>query len=96
MFKFVQTLPTPKERTPGKNSKKFIIVHHTGTGKGTATGVIEGLASRPDFASCHFFIDEFGNAYKFGSPDDILWHAGESRWGNTHNLNPHSLGIEVQ
>ena len=41
-------------------------------------------------------MDEDGNAYKFGSPDDILWHAGESRWGELSNLNAHSIGIEIQ
>ena len=96
MFPFKQTFPTPKEKSAGKNTKKFVIVHHTATGKGTAQGVINGLAYRADFASCHFFIDEFGNAYKFGSPDDVLWHAGESRWGGITNLNQYSLGIEVQ
>lgn len=96
MFPFHKTFPSPKEKTPWKNAKTHIIVHHTATGKWTANGVINWLAYRDDFASCHFFIDEDGLAYKFGSPDDILWHAGESRWWNLTDLNKCSLGIEVQ
>ena len=50
MFAFFQTFPTPAEHTNGTNAKKFIIVHHTGTGKNTANGVIDGLYRRPDYA----------------------------------------------
>jgi N-acetylmuramoyl-L-alanine amidase len=96
MFPFKQTFPTPKENTPWINKKKYIITHHTWSWKGTAKWVINWLAYRDDFASCHFFIDEFGDAYKFGSPDDILWHAWVSQWGTDKNINTMSLGIEVQ
>lgn len=41
-------------------------------------------------------MDEFGKAYKFGNPKDILWHAGESSWKGRTDLNRYSVGIEVQ
>ena len=80
MFAFTKTFPTPKEHTEGRNACKYIIVHHTGTGEGTVNGVIDGLYRRADYASCHFLIDTTGDAYKFGEPTDILWHAGVSQW----------------
>jgi N-acetyl-anhydromuramyl-L-alanine amidase AmpD len=54
------------------------------------------LAYRDDFASCHFFVDENGKAYKFGEPTDILFHAGVSSWGLKKDLNRYALGIEIQ
>lgn len=95
-FRFYKTFPTPKEKREGVNTCEFIILHHTGSGKGTANGVINGLAYRDDFASCHFFVDENGKAYKFGEPTDILFHAGVSSWGLKKDLNRFALGIEIQ
>mgnify|MGYP000999310745 FL=1 len=33
--------------------------------------------------------------FKIGSPDDILWHAGESQWGRFVMMNNFALGIEI-
>lgn len=74
MFQFEKVLPSPKEKSKGTNTCEFVIVHHTATGKDTSNGVLNGLAYRDDFASCHFFINEFGKVYKIGDPRDILWH----------------------
>lgn len=95
MFPFKETFPTPKEHAPGKNAKKYIIVHHTGTGALTTRGVLDGLNKRDDFASCHFLVSFNGDAYKMGIPDDILFHAGVSKWGKDSNLNSMALGIEI-
>jgi N-acetyl-anhydromuramyl-L-alanine amidase AmpD len=95
MFDFKEKFPTPKESTKGVNTKKYIILHHTGTQENTIKGVLNGLVYRDDFASCHFVIDELGEAYKIGEPDDILWHCGVSKWGADSDLNKMSLGIEV-
>lgn len=95
MFPFKKTFPSPDERSKGINTKQFIIVHHTATQEGTIKGVLDGLYRRPDYASCHFTVDTNGDAYKIGSPDDILWHAGESQWGKFVMMNNYSLGIEI-
>lgn len=96
MFSFKKTFPSPTERMLGKiNTKEFIIVHHTGTKEWTILGVLDGLYRRADYASCHFTVDTNGDAYKIGSPDDILWHAGESQWGRYVMMNNFSLGIEI-
>jgi N-acetyl-anhydromuramyl-L-alanine amidase AmpD len=95
MFPFKKTFPSPAERSKGINTKQFVIIHHTGTGEGTINGVLDGLYRRPDYASCHFVVDTNGDAYKIGSPDDILWHAGESQWGKFVMMNNFSIWIEV-
>lgn len=95
MFPFKSSYPTPTERSSGINSCEFIVLHHTGTQEGTIKWVLDWLYRRADYASCHFVIDEIGNAYKIGNPTDILWHAGESTWNWKKDLNKYSIGIEI-
>lgn len=92
MFPFKKTYTT-KNVTPGVNTKEFLVIHHTGTPQGTIAGNIRALTVGP--VSCHFIVDGDGSAYKIGNPDQILWHAGESEWGNRKGMNAYSLGIEV-
>lgn len=92
MFPFKQSLVT-NNKTKGVNTKEFIIVHHTATWEGSIKGVLKTLTTGA--VSCHFVIDTNGDAYKIGQPDDILWHAWESEWGDKKWMNYFSLGIEV-
>ena len=92
MFPFKQVLTT-RNITPGMNTKEYIVLHHTGTPQGTLAGNLKVLTTWP--VSCHFVVDGDGSAYKIGSPDMILWHAGESQWGNKKGMNSFSLGIET-
>lgn len=90
-FPFKQTLAT-KNVTPGKNTKQYIVMHHTGTYAGTVAGVLKTLTTGA--VSCHFVVDQNGDAYKIGEPDNILWHAGVSEWNGLKDMNKYSLGIE--
>ena len=58
------------------NTKEFIILHHTGTGYNSASGVINHL-TRGD-VSCHFVVDTNGDVYSINTIDDILRHCGVS------------------
>jgi len=95
MYPFKATFPKPAEHTPGVNTCQYIILHHTGTKEGTIKGVLDGLYKRNDYASCHFVVDTNGDVYKIGDPKDILWHAGESKWGKLKDMNKYSVGIEI-
>lgn len=92
---YKQTFPTPAEHSKGKNTCKYIVLHHTGTKEGTVKGVLDGLNKRADYASCHYLVDINGDVYKMGNDTDILWHAGESSWKGLSDLNKHSIGIET-
>ena len=89
---FKSTLLTTNQ-TPGINEDKFIIYHHTATQEGTIKGVLNTLTKGT--VSAHFVIDTNGDTYKINTPEDILWHAGESSWGNLTDMNKYSIGIEV-
>ena len=95
MYPFKQTFPKPAEHTPGVNTCQYIILHHTGTKEWTIKGVLDWLYRRNDYASCHFVVDINGDVYKIWDPRDILWHAGESKWGKLKDMNKYSVGIEV-
>lgn len=95
MFKFKQTFPRPNEFTAWVNTCEYIVLHHTWTGEWSEKGVIDWLYKRNDYASCHFLISTNGDAFKFGDPKDILWHAGESSWKWKKDMNKYSVGIEV-
>lgn len=86
------------------NTHEYIIIHHTGTPKGTLAGNIKILTGRhPDGTpyesanpvSAHALVDWNGDAYKLGKSEQSLWHAGKSCWGNLVWLNYHSIGIEI-
>jgi N-acetylmuramoyl-L-alanine amidase len=94
-MQYKQTFPTPQEHSAGKNTCKYIVLHHTGTKEGTIQGVLSGLNKRADFASCHYCVDVNGDIYKMGNDTDILWHAGVSSWKGLTDLNNHSIGIET-
>ncbi len=94
MFPFKKSFPTPRTHSAGKNACKYIIVHHTATDGASIKGVIRELTIGIR-ASAHFVIDTNGDAYKIGNPTDILWHAGESRWGDLKGMNQYSMGIEI-
>lgn len=88
--------PADARHTAGKRSVSAIsrIVLHATAG---------GLASSLDWltvnansqVSAHVVIDRDGTIYKLVPDDVIANHAGYSRVGNTSNLNPISLGIEL-
>lgn len=84
---------TTKNKTAGTNTCQFVILHHTATAEGTIKGVLNTLTTGA--VSCHYVVDTNGDVYKIGNDKDILWHAGESAWGNLKNMNAYSIWIEV-
>lgn len=80
-------------RSRGKNTCEYIVLHHTATKEGSIKGVINQLTVWP--VSCHFIVDTNGDIYQIGILTDILWHAGVSQWDGKSNMNNYSVGIEI-
>jgi N-acetyl-anhydromuramyl-L-alanine amidase AmpD len=102
MIKFKKILMTPSERTMvKKNTREFIILHHTATVNWTIRGVVAWLATRSDWASCHYVVDTNWDIYKIGLDTDILWHAWNSKWKDVISwnlyfwMNEYSIWIEI-
>ena len=45
--------------------------------------------------SVHYIIDTDGTTYQCNTDDDILRHAGSSKWEGKSSLNDCSIGIEI-
>ncbi len=88
-FPFDKKLTT-KNITAGKNTKQFLILHHTGGGSFESNcNVLTNWS-----VSCHFVVWQNGETAKIWEPDDILWHAWDSLWGDLKMMNSYSMGIE--
>jgi N-acetylmuramoyl-L-alanine amidase len=78
----------------GLRRPNYVIIHHTATSNCGET-LQEFTTEGGREASAHYVICEDGTVYHM--LNDLLrsHHAGESRWGNTTDLNSSSIGIEL-
>ncbi len=78
----------------GLRRPNYVIIHHTATNNCDAT-LNEFTTPGGREASAHYVICEDGTVYHM--LNDLLrsHHAGESKWGNTTDLNSSSIGIEL-
>jgi N-acetylmuramoyl-L-alanine amidase len=78
----------------GLRRPNYVIIHHTATNDCAAT-LQEFTTPGGREASAHYVICEDGTVYHM--LNDLLrsHHAGDSKWGNTTDLNSSSIGIEL-
>jgi N-acetylmuramoyl-L-alanine amidase len=78
----------------GLRRPNYVIIHHTATNNIGET-LHEFTTPGGREASAHYVIGEDGTVYHM--LNDLLrsHHAGESKWGNTTDLNSSSIGIEL-
>lgn len=78
----------------GLRRPNYVIIHHTATEN--CTQVLNDFSTPGGReASAHYVIDKDGTVYHM--LNDLLrsHHAGDSKWGNTTDLNSSSIGIEL-
>jgi N-acetylmuramoyl-L-alanine amidase len=91
----MKNLKTTK-KSAGKNTKEFLILHHTGGGSFESNSRI--LSGSTGGVSVHYVLGENGEIAKIGDHENILWHAGSGRFPDSapiRNWNKISIGIEV-
>ncbi|MGB3005885.1 MAG: N-acetylmuramoyl-L-alanine amidase [Chitinophagaceae bacterium] len=78
----------------GLRRPNYVIIHHTATSNCNAA-LQEFTTPGGREASAHYVISKDGTVYHM--LNDLLrsHHAGESKWGNTTDLNSSSIGIEL-
>lgn len=78
----------------GLRRPNYVIIHHTANNNCGET-LNEFTTPNGREASAHYVICEDGTVYHM--LNDLLrsHHAGESKWGNTTDLNSSSIGIEL-
>lgn len=80
--------PNFDERRPN-----FVIVHYTS--EDDAERALAVLSDPLRAVSAHYLVARDGTIYQLVDERDRAWHAGESRWGATTDLNSSSIGIEL-
>jgi N-acetylmuramoyl-L-alanine amidase len=76
-----------------KKKISFLIFHYTET-KNLAKA-IKLLTDKQRRVSCHYIIDTNGSIYNLVDEKKRAWHAGESMWKRSKDINSRSIGIEI-
>jgi N-acetylmuramoyl-L-alanine amidase len=71
----------------------FVILHHTGNAE--ARRALGTLSNAVAEVSAHYFVARDGTIYYLVDEMKRAWHAGESWWGGSIDMNSASIGIEL-
>jgi len=88
-------IPTQWHASPNFDERRpnFVIIHHTGD---NAPDQALGTLTNPRRAvSAHYLIERTGTIHQLVDERARAWHAGESKWGASTDINSSSLGIEL-
>ena len=86
--------PSPNhDPRPGDGVIDMLILHYTGME--TAAAALERLCSPEARVSAHYLIEENGKIWRLVPEERRAWHAGTSCWAGRHDINNHSIGIEI-
>lgn len=79
-----------------KNSKKYIMLHHTGSDAPDERQAQYLTYNRGRQVSCHYVVWKHWKVWQLADDDKCTWHAGRGSWNWIYNaMNMHSIGIEV-
>ena len=89
------SIPTVWQPSPnhGERVPSFVVIHYTGSDG--ADAALRTLSSRRLAVSAHYLIVRDGTIMQLVDERARAWHAGESRWGSSTDLNSASIGIEL-
>jgi N-acetylmuramoyl-L-alanine amidase len=89
-----QALPSPNHnQRPLGVRPSLLILHYTGMSSGRAA--IARLRDPEARVSAHYVIDEDGAIIALVPEERRAWHAGIAGWRQLHDINSHSIGIEL-
>ena len=88
-------VPYEERPSPNFNERRpnYVIMHHT-----THDDAERSLATLTDpvrEVSAHYLVGRDGTIYYLVDELARAWHAGDSYWGGTRDLNSSSIGIEL-
>jgi N-acetylmuramoyl-L-alanine amidase len=84
--------PNVGARRDGKRAD-ILLLHYTGMA--SAEAACRWLCNPRSGVSCHYLVDEQGGIVQMVEEDMRAWHAGQSYWGGTSDINSRSIGIEI-
>ena len=88
-------IPTRWVPSPNFNARSpaFVVVHYTSSV--SAAHALRTLTNPVAEVSAHYLIRRDGTILQLVDERMRAWHAGESRWGATVDVNSASIGIEL-
>jgi N-acetylmuramoyl-L-alanine amidase len=88
----IREKPSPNHG-PRRAPIDMLIIHYTGMK--SASTALERMCDPASEVSAHYMIDEDGSVWRLVSEDRRAWHAGQSFWAGTTDINSRSIGIEL-
>ena len=88
-------IPTSWVPSPNFNARSpaFVVIHYTSSL--SAAHALRTLTNPVAEVSAHYLIRRDGTILQLVDERARAWHAGESRWGATVDVNSASIGIEL-
>ena len=86
-------MPSPNQDGRGGVPVSMLILHYTGMA--SAQAALSRLCDPAAKVSAHYTVGEDGTLYAHVPEDRRAWHAGLSCWTGIHDVNAHSIGIEL-
>lgn len=71
----------------------IIVLHYTGMPTGEAA--LARLRDPAAKVSSHYAVEEDGRIFRLVPEERRAWHAGAGAWRGEHDVNTHSIGVEM-
>lgn len=86
--------PSPNfDDRPADTPVDMLVLHYTGME--SAEAALARLCDAEARVSAHYVIDEDGTVISLVAEDKRAWHAGESFWRGSTDINGRSVGVEL-
>jgi N-acetylmuramoyl-L-alanine amidase len=85
--------PSPNHDERRLGPPDMLILHYTGMT--SAAAALDRLCDPAARVSSHYVVEEDGAVWRLVPEERRAWHAGESGWLGRHDINAHSIGVEI-
>lgn len=89
----IRSRPSPNFDSRGNQPIDMLVLHYTDMD--TAEAAIARLTDPEAKVSAHYVVSEQGEITQLVNETDRAWHAGESHWRGSAQINARSIGIEI-
>lgn len=89
----ITSRPSPNHDSRHDQAIDMLVLHYTDML--SAEDAVTRLCDPASKVSAHYLVDEKGEVFKMVKEDERAWHAGESAWRGSANINARSVGIEI-
>ena len=92
-MKYITKYKSPNYNLRNNSKIKLIIIHYTALKN--IDEAISYLCNKEKKVSSHYLISQKGTIYNLVNDKFRAWHAGQSFWNETTDINAISIGIEL-